>query len=119
MARVVAVERSVLVQQISLGDEPAVDVAVTEVDGCLALVLDMRHFFAGAFAKGAVKDKEMAVAEDDAAFEEGGMFPGFAVERAGHLQEQPSARSPCKRTEGKTYGYGTAARYAADVEKLR
>lgn len=85
MARVVAVESSVLVQQVSLRDEPAVDITVAEVDGRLTLVLDMRHFFAGAFAKGAMEDEKMAVREDDAAFKESSMFPGFAVECAREL----------------------------------
>lgn len=85
MARVVAVESSVLVQQISLRDKPAVDITVAEVDGRLALVLDMRHFLAGAFAKGAMEDEKMTVGEDDAALKKGGMFPRFAVECAREL----------------------------------
>ena len=56
VAWVVAVERLALVEQISLGDEAAVNIAVLEVDGCLAVMLNMGDFFATAFANGTMVD---------------------------------------------------------------
>lgn len=48
-------------------------------------MLDVGDFFACALAQSAMEDEEVAVAEYDAAFEEGGMFARFAVKCAGHL----------------------------------
>lgn len=85
MAGVVAVECLVLVEEIALGDETAVNVAVSEVDYVLAFVVDMRDFFAGAFAERALEDEEVAVAEDHAAALEGGVALWLAVEHTGKL----------------------------------
>lgn len=87
MARMVAVKGSVSVQEVTFRDETAVDVAVAEVNGRLPVVLYMRDFFAGTFAQSTVEDQKLTVAENNAAFEEGGMLPGFAVEYSGHLRE--------------------------------
>lgn len=81
----VAIEGSILVEQVAFGDKTTVDVAVLKVDGSLALVLDMGDFFAGSFAEFAVEDEQLAVAKDDAALEECGVLPWFAVECARHL----------------------------------
>lgn len=86
MAGMVAVECSVLVEEIALRDETAVDVAVLEVDDVLAFVVDVRDFFAGAFAERALEDEEIAVAEDHATALEGGVAPRFAVEHTGKLE---------------------------------
>lgn len=80
MAGVITVEGAILVEEIAFGDEPAIDVAVAKVDGRLAIVLDVGHFFASAFAEGGVEDMKVAVGEDDVAFEEGGVFARFSVE---------------------------------------
>lgn len=85
MAGMVAVECLVLVEEIALGDETAVDVAVFEVDNVLAFVVDVRDFVAGAFAERALEDEEIAVAEDDATALEGRVAPWFAVEHTGKL----------------------------------
>lgn len=87
MAGMVAVECSVLVEEIALRDETAVDVAVLEVDDVLAFVVDVGDFFAGAFAERALEDEEIAVAEDHAAALEGRVAPWFAVEHTGKLED--------------------------------
>jgi len=46
VAWVIAIESLVLVKEITVGDETAVNVAIRKVDGRLALVLDMANFFA-------------------------------------------------------------------------
>jgi hypothetical protein len=51
----IIVESSVLVQQIALGHQTAVNVAGFQINGRLALMLDMKDFFAGYFTEGAMK----------------------------------------------------------------
>lgn len=57
MARTVTIECSILVKQIAFGNEAAVDIAPFEIDGGLALVLDMRYFFAGSLTEFALEDQ--------------------------------------------------------------
>ncbi|KAL8894858.1 MAG: hypothetical protein Q9207_008387, partial [Kuettlingeria erythrocarpa] len=85
VAGVITVKGAILVEEIAFGNEPAIDVAIAEVDGCLAIVLDVGHFFTGAFAESGVKDMKAAVGENNVAFEEGGVFARFSVEGTGQL----------------------------------
>lgn len=120
MARVIAIKGPVLVEEVAFGNEPTVNIAVTEVDGCLALVLDVRDLGAGTGTDGGMEDEEVAVGEDDAAFEEGGVFAGLAVECAAHLCKGRQRLFACgKGRRKKTDGYRSAAGDAADVEQLR
>ncbi len=71
MTWMVAVESLVLIKQIALGHQAAVNVAIFEINGRLALMLDMSDFFAAYFTESAMKDQEAAVTEDDTAALEG------------------------------------------------
>lgn len=82
MAWVVAIEGLILIKKIAFCDQTAVDVAILEIDGGLALVLDMGDFLTGEFAECAVEDEEFAVTKDDSAAFEGGVALEFAVEGA-------------------------------------
>jgi hypothetical protein len=80
MAWVVAIEGLVLIEKIAFCDQTAVDVAIFENDGGLALVLDVGDFFAGKFAECAMEDEKFAVTKNDSAAFEGGVALKFAVE---------------------------------------
>lgn len=85
MARVVAVECLVLIEEIALGHETAVDVAVFEIDHVLTFVVDVWDFFSRALAERALEDEEIAVAENHATALEGGVAFRFAVKHTGKL----------------------------------
>ena len=63
MAWMIAVERLVLVKEITFCDKAAVDVTLFQVNGCLSLVLNMSHFLSCPLAKGSVENQKLALAE--------------------------------------------------------
>lgn len=81
----ITVKCLVLVEEVAVGDEAAIDVAVFEVDGRMALVLDVGDFFTGAFAEAAVEDEKLALAKNHAAAEEGGVACWLSVQDPCHL----------------------------------
>ena len=76
----VAVKSPILVKQVVFCYQSAVDVAISEVDGRLSLVLNVRDFFPARFPERAVEDQQLTMAEDDAAALEGGMEFGLAIQ---------------------------------------
>ena len=85
MARVIAVERLILVKKIAFSDKAAVDVAILQVNICLSFMLDMSDFLSSPLAQGPVEDQKLAMAEDHAAALKGRMSLWLAVQCSCHL----------------------------------
>ena len=62
MTWMVTVEGLILIQQISLGNEAAVDIAIFQVDGTYTLMLDMGNFFPRSLSKRSLKYQQLSVA---------------------------------------------------------
>lgn len=117
VAGVIAVECLVLVKQISLGHETAVNVAVFEIDHGLAFVVDVGDRFSSAFAESALEDEEVAMAENYAAALEGRVAPWFAVEDTGKLGDK--CQQLWSNVWSNAYPDSTAERNIADIVQLR
>lgn len=50
------IECSVLVEEITLGSKAAVNIAILEIDGCLAVMLNVRDFMTGTVTNGPMVD---------------------------------------------------------------
>lgn len=81
VAWLVGVERLVLVEQVRLGEQPRVDVAVAQVEGRDALVVDVREVRARAGSEHILEEEERARCQEDAAPREWRVDARLAVER--------------------------------------
>ena len=71
----------VLVEEVGLRDQAAVDVAIPQIQAGEARVLDVPEGLArGTGAEGGVENEEGAAGEDDGAAGEGGVAAGFLVQ---------------------------------------
>lgn len=84
----VAIESLVLVQEIALGNEAAIQVAISEVDYMLTLLVDVRYFFSRAFTEGTLKYQKVAVRQNDSTAKKRCMAAGFPIEKTRDLQRR-------------------------------
>lgn len=106
VTRFVGVKRLVLIEEVRVGEEPGVDVAVAEVEVSHALVVDVRELFARGGAQDVVEEEEGAGCEEDAAAGEGGVDAGFAVERSAHVDAAAGCNATHVVEEGRGEGLG-------------
>lgn len=87
MAGVIAVECLVLIEQIAVRHQPAIDIAIGKINALLTLMLYVADFCPRAAAKCPMKEEKLAVAKNDAGTNKCCVATGLEVECARHLVE--------------------------------
>lgn len=71
MTRMIAIKSLVPVKQVAFRDESAVNIALTQVNCSLTIMLDMGNLFPSVFAQRAMEYKQLSMTEYHAATQEG------------------------------------------------
>lgn len=83
--RVVAVECLIAVQQVVVGNQTRINIAIFQVNGRFKVLMNVRNFGAVSPAKCATENQQLSCCENDLVLVKSGMATRFAIEVAGHL----------------------------------